>query len=77
MLANKSINANATSKIAVTSGGEEKDVVVMTLSGNLRTDGRYTLSRNIENPELYAANAEEVAADEKEFEEMLLSKKAE
>ena len=74
MLANKSINANATSKITVTTDGKENDVVVMTLSGNLRADGKYTISRSIENPELYASNKEQMDADGKEFEAMLLSK---
>ena len=73
MLVNKSINANATSKITVTTGDKENDAVVMTLSGNLRADGKYTISRSIENPELYASNKEQMEADEKEFETMLLS----
>lgn len=73
MLANKSINVNATSKITVTSDGKENDVVVMTLSGNLRADGKYTISRSIENPELYASNKQQMEADEKEFETMLMS----
>lgn len=74
MLANKSLNANATSNITVTTDGKENDVVVMTLSGNLRADGKYTISRSIENPALYSANKEQMDADEKEFEVMLLSK---
>ena len=74
MLANKSLNANATSNITVTTDGKENDVVVMTLSGNLRADGKYTISRSIENPTLYTANKEQMDADEKEFEVMLLSK---
>lgn len=73
MLANKSLNANATSNITVTTDGKENDVVVMTLSGNLRADGKYTISRSIENPALYSANKEQMDADEKEFETMLLS----
>lgn len=73
MLANKSINANAASKITVTTDGKENDVVVMALSGNLRTDGKYTISRSIEDPALYASNKEQMEADEKEFETMLLS----
>ena len=73
MLANKSLNANATSNITVTTGGKENDIVVMTLSGNLRADGKYTISRSIENPALYASNQEQMEADEKEFETMLLS----
>ena len=73
MLVNKSISANATSEITGTSDGKENDVVVMTLSGNLRADGKYTISRSIENPALYASNKEQMEADEKEFETMLLS----
>lgn len=74
MLANKSANTSATSNIAVIKDGEETSVIVMTLAGQLKTDGRYTISRSIENPELYAANKEQMDADEKEFEAMLLSK---
>ena len=73
MLAKKSISAHATSEITGTRAGNENDVVVMTLSGNLRADGKYTISRSIENPALYASNKEQMEADEKEFETMLLS----
>lgn len=74
MLVNKSINASATSKITVTAEGKEETVVVMALSGNLSTDGKYSVNRRIENPELYRTNREQMAADEDEFEAMLLSK---
>ena len=74
MLVNKSINASATSKITVATDGKEETVVVMALSGNLSTDGKYSVNRRIENPELYKANKDQMDADEDEFEAMLLSK---
>lgn len=74
MLVNKSINASATSKITVDTDGKEETVVVMALSGNLSTDGKYSVNRRIENPELYKANRDQMDADEDEFEAMLLSK---
>ena len=67
MLTNKTVNMNATCKLTT---GE----TVMTLSGYVNADGRWSVSRYIENPDLYSANKELMDTDEEEFTSMLLSK---
>lgn len=46
----------------------------MTLSGYVNADGRWSVSRYIENPDLYRANKELMDVDEDEFTSALLSK---
>ena len=46
----------------------------MTLSGYVNADGRWSVSRYIENPELYNVNRELMDTDEEEFVSLLLSK---
>lgn len=68
MIVNKTVNMTATCKI--TDIGD----TIMILSGNVNTNGRYSVNRCVENPELYDANKEKMDADEEEFVSLLLSK---
>ena len=67
MLTNKTVNMNATCKLTT---GE----TVMTVSGYVNADGSWSVSRYIENPDLYSANKELMDVDEDEFTSALLSK---
>ena len=74
MLANKTITANATCNVTSTGeDGKQQSVAVMTMSGNLTADGKYSINRRVNYPEAYNANKEEMDQDAADFEAMLLS----
>lgn len=68
MLVNKTVNMSAACKIT-----EEGDVI-MTLTGYVDSNGKWSVSRYIDLPVLYNTNKELMDADEDAFTSMLLSK---
>ena len=74
MLMNKSITANATCNVTTTTAdGKEQSVAVMAMSGTLNTNGKFSVNRRVDSPDLYKVNKSEMDADAAAFETMLLS----
>lgn len=66
----KSINVTGSSVTKMEDGSEK---TVMTLSGNINTDGTYNVNKNIKNKDLYDKNKTECDADYTEFDSYVAS----
>lgn len=60
---NKSISVNGSSTVVI----DSKEIVIMTMSANIREDGGISFNEMIQNMEQYNANKTQADSDREEF----------